>query len=75
MEVKWGNKMHIEVGRSTYQSFGSARAEADLLEERLDLSCVVESMSKNSFKIFCRGAGYHEIKEVKNKNGSQKEKE
>ena len=65
MEVKWGDKRYIEVGRSTYQSFDPARAEADSLEERLDLSCVVESMSRNSFKIFCRGAGYHEIKEVK----------
>ena len=64
MEVKWGDKKYIEVGRSTYQSFDSARAEADLLEERLDLSCVVERMSKNSFKIFCRGVGYHEIEEV-----------
>lgn len=64
MEVKWGDKKYIEVGRSTYQSSDSARAEADLLEQRLDLSCIVESMSRNSFKIFCRGAAYHEIKEV-----------
>jgi hypothetical protein len=65
MDVQWGDKMYIEVGRSTYKSFAPARAEADLLEGRLDLSCVVERMSKNSFKIFCRGAGYHEIKEGK----------
>jgi hypothetical protein len=65
MEVKWGDKMYIEVGRCPFPSFAPARAEADLLEERLDLSCVVERMPKNSFKIFCRGAGYHEIKEVK----------
>lgn len=61
MEVKWGDKRYIEVGRCSYQSFDSARAEADLLEGGLDLSCVVEGMSKNSFKIFCRGAGYHTL--------------
>ena len=61
MDIQWGDKMYIGVGRSTYQSFDSARVEADLLEGRLDLSCVVECMSKNSFKIFCRGAGYHTL--------------
>ena len=65
MEVKWGDKKYIEVGRSPFQSLDSARAEADSLEAGLDLSCIVKRMSRNSFKIFCRGAGYHEIKGVK----------
>jgi hypothetical protein len=74
MEVKRGDKKYIEVGRSTYQSFDSARAEADLIEERLDLSCVVESMPRNSYKIFCRGAGYHELLLAKAKEEKRMER-
>lgn len=66
MEVKWGGLKFIEVGRSTYQSFDTARTEADSLEAGLDLSCVVEKMGKG-FKIFCRGAGYHETQGGKNR--------
>jgi hypothetical protein len=64
MEIKRGEEKYIEVGRSLYQSVDTARAEADRLEERLFLSCVVTRMSRNSFKIFCRGRDFSEIEDV-----------